>query len=239
MALSSIVDINLYSADMGSRLTFGEWLADSIYTAGYDQTTFAAALGVVPGAVNNWVGDKHSPDKRYWADIARLLGVERDEIKSRIAAEKTAKPNVRGKPKGVRAAQRRQEVQLFPRVPASRPTWIAMESERRMIELPESWLRDVRAPAMAVEVNGDCLTARGILDGDLVICEPVLDPKAVPQGKVVLVRVEDEYTLKVLVWVSEEHAELRDGTGAVISTLSEEVDFEVLGVARKRWGDVL
>ena len=236
--MSSISDVMPYDADMKTRLRFGEWLGDQIQSSGLGQHEVAAALGYAPSAVSNWLGGGNLPLRRVLPDIARVLQIDLSELTERYEGEKQLRGETSA-PKGVRPAVERIEIPLLARVPASRLTWINAESERRMIELPASWLTDVRAPAMAVEVNGNCLAARGIYDGDIVICETVTDTNALPQGRVVLVRIEDEYTLKVWYWIGDDRAELRDGAGVVIATLSAGVDFEVKGIARKRFGNVL
>lgn len=128
-------------------------------------------------------------------------------------------------------------IPLRGRVPADTVRWVAFEQEERTVDIPTGWVNAARFPLFAVEVSGDCLLGRGIADNDVVVCEEYHE-QAIRDGAIVLIRIEDEYTLKAWHAVTATEVELRDGTGAVVKRFSRTADFQVIGIARHRHGDL-
>lgn len=141
---------------------------------------------------------------------------------------------------------RRQEVtpgdeiplRTLARVPADASRWGVMleEYEGRDVQIPTSWMHRAAHPLFAIDVSGNCLEALQIRDGDTVICEEY-HGQTIPDGKAVLVRVENECTLKAWYRVGPSHVELRNGAGVVVCQLTDTDCFEVLGVVYRIIGD--
>lgn len=230
--MSSISDIVIYDPVMDIRLTFGEWLADTMAQQGITQVELADRLGVAQSTISNWVTNDSLPTRRNATDLARVLEEDADDITERVGQARR-----RRAPERAKGGQQTQII-VRGRVPASTTVWIDYEGHGRVIDVPKAWVRESRSELFAVEVFGECLAERKIHDGDIVICEAVTDPSVVMQGRIVLVRVGDEYTLKVWHWVGHDRAELRDSYGVVVVSLSGRDDFEILGIARRRLGDI-
>lgn len=123
------------------------------------------------------------------------------------------------------------------RVPADTVRWMEFEQEERTVKIPIEWVNAARFPLFAVEVSGDCLLGRGIADNDVVVCEEYHE-QPIKDGAIVLVRIDDEYTMKAWHAVSVTEVELRDGHGTVVRRVSLTGDVQIIGVARHRHGDL-
>jgi hypothetical protein len=194
--------------------------------------------------VNNWVNGRAEPQGRNLECIAEYFGVSVEKLTPMLRKPPPrVDRNVRVLPGG-RAGRRMTTEQVLAikirgRAPADTQRWTAAEEEDRVVYVSPDLLPGLRAhDLIAVEVSGDCLVARRIMSGDIVICERVTDAAAVPQGCVVLVRVEDDIALKVWYWAGRNRAELRDGDDNIITALDADDDFEVMGIARARIGPV-
>lgn len=77
---SSQDDSRCYTLSMNGRLSFGEWLEDQIRGKGWNQTVFGEAVGVARQTVSNWVNNVQPPRRRATRDIARVLGVDQNEV---------------------------------------------------------------------------------------------------------------------------------------------------------------
>lgn len=226
-------DIGIYDVPM-IELRFGEWLSDVMAEQRVTQTQLGEAVGVGQSAVSDWVSAKTYPSRKFHALIADTLGVDVAEIRQRIERERPAR-----RIEGVRGVSRRGAIPFYGKVPADRSRFRAMEENTDVRYVPDEWVRATRHELIAVEASGDCLSERGINDGDVVVCERITDPSELPQGRVVLARIGDDVTLKIWYWTGESSAELRDGSGAVAASLTRADDIEIVGVARWRYGIVV
>lgn len=138
--------------------------------------------------------------------------------------------------KGVEAGEE-TTIRIRGKVPADTTRWVAFETEERTVDIPTGWVNAARFPLFAVEVSGDCLLERGIASDDVVVCEEYHD-QAIRDGSIVLIRIEDEYTLKAWHAVSPSEIELRNGAGAVVRRVSRTSDYQVIGIARHKHGDL-
>ena len=77
-ALSSPCDFFCYSLSM--RLSFGEWLDDRLRERGWSQVAFAETVGVARQTVGTWVNNVKPPRRRAARDIAKVLGIETNEV---------------------------------------------------------------------------------------------------------------------------------------------------------------
>jgi transcriptional regulator with XRE-family HTH domain len=117
------------------------------------------------------------------------------------------------------------------KVPADASRWALMLEgyEGRDVRVPSDWITSAAHPLFAVDVSGNCLESLLIADGDVVICEEY-EGQPIEDGKVVLVRVDGECTLKRWYRRGSGRVELRNGDGVVVRELSSTDTFEVLGV---------
>lgn len=90
--MSSISDIVLYRARMGTILTFGEWLDDRLRERRLTQTEFAALLDTSQSTVNAWVNNASRPTRRNVRAIADALSVDREEVHGRLEGTWQAPP---------------------------------------------------------------------------------------------------------------------------------------------------
>lgn len=226
--------MSVYS-DVMSELLFREWLADRRHEAGLTQTDLGVAVSVGQTAVQQWEDGKTRPLRKHWPAIAATLGVDVTEIQRRIEAERPARriESVRG------VSRRRGTIAFLGRVPADRSRLAAIEEISDVRDVPDDWVRSARHELVAVEASGDCLTERGIHDGDIVVCERVDSRDDVPQGRVVLARIAEDVTLKIWYWTGPATAELRDGSGNLAMTVCDGEDVEVVAIARYRYGPVV
>lgn len=215
-------------------LRFGEWLADRRIERALTQEALGASVGVGQSSVGQWEDGSTYPTRKYWVRLADAIGADVEEVQRRIERERPARRIER-----VKGVSRRGAIPFYGKVPADRGRFRAMEENTDVRYVPDEWVRATRHELIAVEASGDCLSERGINDGDVVVCERITDPSELPQGRVVLARIGDDVTLKIWYWTGESSAELRDGSGAVAASLTRADDIEIVGVARWRYGIVV
>lgn len=215
-------------------LRFGEWLADRRIEHALTQEALGASVGVGQSSVGQWEDGSTYPTRKYWVRLADAIGADVEEVQRRIERERPARRIER-----VKGVSRRGAIPFYGKVPADRSRFRAMEENTDVRYVPDEWVRATRHELIAVEASGDCLSERGINDGDVVVCERITDPSELPQGRVVLARIGDDVTLKIWYWTGESSAELRDGSGAVAASLTRADDIEIVGVARWRYGIVV
>lgn len=120
------------------------------------------------------------------------------------------------------------------RVPADTTRWAEWRDEGRMLPVPREWI-GTRSPddLFILVASGDCLMRRGIVSGMRVLVDPARKPR---HDDIAIVRVADEYTMKVWHVEHDGRVTLRNGDDAVIvdvSATTEEV--EVVGVVIASW----
>ncbi len=192
----------IYDPVMDVKLTFGEWLRDRIADARMRQKEVAAALGVVPQTVSQWVNDIQPPDRRYWDALARVLEVPVEEIASRIA-ESGSSFSTRADRSRTFPLHERPEayipqvldlpvlVPVLGRAPADVLRWTGDDIRGEFV--PQDDLRGIGAPAIVI-ASGDCLAGRGIYDGMRVLIDRMAMPSS--PGDIIVVRVGDDVTMK-------------------------------------------
>ena len=172
-------------------------------------------------------GETRQPSRERLRMFADALDLDYNDVL--IIADYA--PEFAGDPrKGVMSGEERT-YRTKARVPADAARWAVMlgEYEGRDVQVPISWITSAAYPLFAVDVSGNCLESLQIADGDIVILEEY-HGQPITDGKVVLVQVDGGFTLKRWFQRDGGHAELRDGSDAVVHELSESVPFEVHGV---------
>lgn len=119
-------------------------------------------------------------------------------------------------------------------VPADSVRWVAAEREGEVRRVSRDWL-GARDPDqfLVVRASGDCLKAENIQHGTYVLIRRT-PGELPPSGKIVLVRVNDDHTLKIL-HRGPEGVELRDGDGNKVYTMNAADDIEIVGVSVAYW----
>jgi SOS-response transcriptional repressor LexA len=203
------MDIHVNTRDI--KLTFGEWLDDQLVAAGYNQTTFAEAIGVAQSAVNQWVNNVQPPSRRNVARIARALNMAASDIEARIDRRRRGGLHAAT---AVRVARNVATFRVHGVVPADAFRWADSGGECGEVDVPLSWLqgRDQRE-FFVVEVSGDCLSSLGIGDGAYLFCQRAT--RLPRDGDLVIVRIGDEVTCKRWRWAGG-RVELVDGDERVV-----------------------
>ena len=234
---------------------FGTWLQEQLTARQWERIDLARRLDVPRGTVTRWLNGDRRPSTEKCRDLAEVLRwppeyvlwkaghlerpprdpatyeAEREVIEMRRMLD----AGVRRVEQAYASSEAMTRVRLVGIVPADSVRWTRVGDEHRAVRVPREWVADARHPLMAVEVSGDCLLSRGIADGDIVICEQPAHPQTATNGDVVVVRVGDEYALKI--WHRDgDHIELRTGEGAVAFRLSILDDYEVIGIYLLRAG---
>ena len=179
-------------------------------------------------------GETRQPSRQRLRSFADALDLDYNELL--IVADYA--PEYAGDPRKGVVPGADETLRTKARVPADAARWALMleEYEGRDVQVPSSWFTSAAHPLFAVDVSGNCLAALMIADGDAVICEEYAG-QPIPDGKVVLVQVDGEYTLKQWYQVNADRIELRNGDGVVVRALSSQDTFEVIGVVFKIIGD--
>lgn len=125
-------------------------------------------------------------------------------------------------------------MRVIGRVPADALRWAEWENEERTVPIAAEWLGSRPASEFFVlQVSGDCLVPRKIHDGMLVLCRR-LNGERPKNDRVVVVRIRDEYTLKV--WREDGSGVwLEDGHGQTVARLDTEDDVAVIAVVTANW----
>lgn len=69
--------------NMQDGLTFGDWLRDELDDRGWRQEDLAIQVGVDPSTVSNWANDQTKPQPGHCDGIARVWGIDRNEVRTR------------------------------------------------------------------------------------------------------------------------------------------------------------
>jgi len=256
--MSTFVDELLHTAVMtdGSNANpFGNWLLAEISRRGWERSEFARRVDVPRATVSRWINGSRIPTPEKCADLADALGLapeyvlwkaghleqlpappaDYDAVREVGELRRMLDAGVRRVEEAYASTDMMLRIRVVGIVPADSVRWTSVGNERRAVRIPREWVAGAKLPLIAVEVSGDCLLSRGIADGDTVICERPTNPQNATNGDVVIVRVGDEYAMKV--WHrTGDHIELRTGDGDVVHRLSIVDDYEVIGVYLLRVG---
>lgn len=239
---------------------FGDWLQGELDRRGWSISDLARAINAAPAVVSRWRSGARRPRPDQCRKIAAALMIdplvvlyyaghvtqlpqpmrhyERDRELRRLAARLHASERVL---RTLQAEEVNSEegiaVRYFGVVPAVSLRWVAGEGGEEMRRVPAAWLGS-RAPSavFVVTASGDCLAGCGITDGTNVLL--VHDNNREPRdAEIVLVRVGDEYSLKV--WHRKgDWIELRTGVGEIVARLSILADYAIIGFYQAHWGVV-
>lgn len=252
----TVYDTRMERSEMPS-LTFGEWLTDQLQAARLSRPKFANRIGYSQAAVQKWVRGERIPEERACILMAELFGVDPDEVLERVGRAPLGQPiqptdtQVLTDPHSSGHDDFRQDVanllkahgveiggtawmRVIGRVPADTLRWAEWENEDRTVPISADWLGSRPASEFFVlEVSGDCLVPRKIHDGMLVLCRR-LNGERPKNDRVVVVRIRDEYTLKV--WREDgNHVWLEDGHGQIVARLDTAEDVAVIAVVTANW----
>ena len=229
---------------------FSKWLRRELGRKGWSASEFARRVGVRRQTVYKWLNAERLPEPESATRIASVIGEHVDYVLTLAGIRPQVEPvsrfdqerrlrEVEGSLKNLGDRPLTAEgvpIPLIGTVPADSVRWTSVGDREGMVHIPEEWVAAHGAPLAAVVVSGDCLLPLGIVDGDIVIVER-LELSAVRDGDIVVLRIDDEYTLKQ--WrVVPGGFELRDGSGNMIRRLTIMDDFEIIGVARHRHGKI-
>lgn len=244
--ISVNTDISRYDVGMSAHLTFGEWFEDKYKALGLTQGELAEMIGVSQGTISSWTNNVQAPSRKYFPAIAKALETSPDAVSlawgdSQAAStvkrrrDRDAQPKERSWRFGsfvggsVRGIFETVLVPVLGRVPADYARWTAepISGEFTKREYTEA----LSSPAFVV-ASGDCLEARGIFDGTLVL----IDCDAFPSkpGDVVVMRIGDEVTMKE--WYPAENGVILRPTNPKYPPIfvhEDQEDVELVGVARK------
>lgn len=229
--------LTTYDLSMSRTVTFGDWLDERLQAEGLTRKELAAAIEMSEAAVYSWMAP---PDAQHHrgvnprsADrIAEVLGIHPNEVREVAGLPKKRlgkAPQQFARSEGLAAAR----VLLVPVIgiaPANTLRYAASVGE--MLPVPASIVQDLDSPR-AVIVSGDCLSSRGIHDGDHLIIDSI--EAYYPQdGDIVVVRVGDDLTAKE--WLRLGERVLLRPTEPGYETIElpqgEQDEIEIVGVAR-------
>lgn len=88
--VTNALDIERMAAHDGP-VTVGLLLAEAAARKGVSHEEAGHAIGVSQATFSRWASGENVPASRYWAKIARFLGVSRDRVAEIVAAERLAR----------------------------------------------------------------------------------------------------------------------------------------------------
>ena len=177
--------------------TFGERLRRRRDALGLSQEELGLRVHLSRAMIGHFEAGRRIADVEQAAALADALGVsvgslvgeepERPSVEERaVSMIETAIEGIRGTPVRHRGV-----------VPADRMCWAALKGDMASVRVLSDWV-GTRSPDefLVVEAAGDCLLAsHGIVSGNWVLIDRA---RRVPQtGEVVLVRLGDEFSLKI------------------------------------------
>lgn len=216
--------------------------------AGFSQAELARRVFLSRSYVAHFETGRKTPDLELLDRFAAVLGVSVAELVgeaevAQLDATELLRQVARAADAGIERIQEvtsdrsQSPVRYYGRVPADAVRWVEARESGAVEQVWDQFLAG-RSPSefLTVTASGDCLGRRGILDDDTVLLEWA-NGRVPSNGRIVLVRLGDEFTLKIW-WRDGDWVELRDGDGNVIARLSILAEFEVLGLYVNRWSPV-
>lgn len=228
---------------------FADWLEREMRRRGWSASELARRLGMRRQTVYKWLASERLPEPDSASKLATVLGVHVDAVLTMARIRPQVEPISRfDQEQRIREVEEQLQliretaltegvaIPLIGVVPADSVRWAAVGDTHDTVHVPEAWVDAHGAPLAAVRVSGDCLMSMGVLDGDIVVIER-LSQNEVRDGDIVVARINGDYTLKQ--WrVVAGSVELRDGAGETVYRLSVMDEFELVGVARYRYGRI-
>lgn len=243
---------------------FSAWFQKALAGQELSQADFTARLqrsypAVTSGLVSRWYNGETLPTAESILRIADVLGVDADWLLAvagyraevgrsapsrRVEQMEEVKRLVRQLNQQVRVLAEPLEpsgvwLRLYGPIPADALRWVRGEQEDRRVQVAPEWI-GTRSPDefLVAEVSGDCLTASyHIADGDYVLIER-LGGREPATGSLTLVRVGDDYSLKV--WRrAGDWIELHDGAGQCAARVSILDEVTAVGTYVTHWRPVV
>lgn len=250
-SVSSFFASGRYDIPMGSeRMPFGKWLDEQLQQRGWEAQDLADRIGVGSGTVSRWrTGRRKRVPPEYLERIARAFDIDLDEVLyyagqiSRLPESPSEYERKRLQRELRQVAMRIEEVvqadlglavPYYGPVPADAVRWVGAEEEGDTVRVLAEWI-GTRSPrdVFVVTASGDCLRERGILSGNYVLMERPRG-KQPANGEIVLVRIGDEYALKI--WQRNgDWIELHTADGKPVTRLSIFDEFELVGIYVAHW----
>ncbi|HLI51001.1 MAG TPA: helix-turn-helix domain-containing protein [Thermomicrobiaceae bacterium] len=248
--MSTICTPSLYYASMGTEsVSFSTWLDDEMQRRGWSVSDLARRLDVAPAQVSNWLNGKRGVSSASCRKIAAVLEIDPLVVlyhaghvatlpQPESAYERARRlREIERQLQGLQIEEVRTEepvpVHYYGVVPADTLRWVSGEGSDAVRLVPPSWMGRSPRDFLVVTASGDCLLPRGIADGHDVLIERA-NGRAPQNGQIILIRVEDEYSLKI--WQRDgDWIELRDGHGNVVRRLSILAEFEIIGFYKANW----
>lgn len=222
---------------MSSAVDFADWLNEQLRELGITRRELAQAMEVSEGALYSWLA---SPDVEHWR---RISPVNADRMAAALGVHPNDVRDVAGLPRRRSGSSfmpvNRQERVVAVRViavpvigiaPANSLRYTAVVGE--MVPVPLRSIQDMTNP-QAVIVTGDCLLSRGVHDGDYLILETDPDAMCPKDGDIVIVRVDDEVTVREWMQVDDRVLLRPNESGQKTLALEAGDDkTEIIGAAR-------
>lgn len=197
-------------------------------------------IGAPRGTVSRWLKGERRVSDAYARRIARAIGVDERtalfhagylgddfpveiSILDELHEAQRRLDNVR-EIEG-RLDRRTTRIEVWGRVPADTIRY-THDEELEPVDVAVTALKGARSP-FGLLIVGDCMRSLGMFPGDVVICDRDAERKP-KDGELVVVRLHDGVTFKRWCVVGEFTVELRDGDGAVASTINAVMDDYVI-----------
>lgn len=143
------------------------------------QKKLALAIGVDQSTVSSWESGRQEPNAPQRKKLAEYFGISEAEFFTSYKEDLT----IHGK-------ERIIKIPLLGSIPADNLR-IVFDDVKDWIEINKELVKDKEA--FALKISGDCLEEEKIYDGDIIFVSKTVE---FVNGKIYVVRVNDEYTCK-------------------------------------------
>jgi len=169
-------------------MEFKNWLTNRISERGLKPSEVAYHSGLSQAEISRLINGKRLPTLKTIKKLSKILHSSKEEMMQVLGYL----PPDKEQPKTV-------DIPLLGEIPASTLNFVYDDIHTEdYVTLNAEVVKDKNC--IAAKVSGECLSGKGVNDGDIVIISPKAKTK---NGDIVIVRVDGEVTMKL--WYQTDH----------------------------------